>query len=99
MSLGHAPTQGDVLRSSRDFCHERLSPTSIYTLLHGESHRLFPDEDFADLFSGVGRWSVSPRVVAVVMVLQRLEGLKRPRGRGSLRLRLAVEVRCGRAGL
>ena len=75
MSLGHAPTQGDVLRSSRDFCHERLSPTSIYALLHAESHRLFPEEDFGDLFSGIGRWSVSPRILAVVMVLQRLEGL------------------------
>jgi hypothetical protein len=75
MSLGHAPTQGDVLRSSTGFCHERLSPTSIYALLHAESHRLFPEEDFGDLFSGIGRWSVSPRILAVVMVLQRLEGL------------------------
>jgi Transposase DDE domain/Transposase domain (DUF772) len=75
MSLGRAPTQGDVLRSSTGFCHERLSPTSIYALLHAESHRLFPEEDFADLFSGIGRWSVSPRILAVVMVLQRLEGL------------------------
>jgi hypothetical protein len=75
MSLGHAPTQGDVLRTSTGFCHERLSPTSIYALLHAESHRLFPEEDFGDLFSGVGRWSVSPRILAVVMVLQRLEGL------------------------
>lgn len=75
MSLGHAPTQGDVLRTSTGFCHERLSPTSIYALLHAESHRLFPEEDFGDLFSGIGRWSVSPRILAVVMVLQRLEGL------------------------
>ena len=75
MSLGHTPTQGDVLRSSTGFCHERLSPTSVYALLHGESHRLFPDESFADLFAEVGRWSVPPRIMAVVMVLQRLEGL------------------------
>ena len=57
MSLGHAPTQGDVLRSSTGFCHERLSPTSIYGLLHAESHRLLPEEDFGDLFSGIGRWT------------------------------------------
>lgn len=75
MSLGRAPTQGDVLRSSTGFCHERLSPTSIYALLHAESPRLFPEEDFADLFAQRGRWSVSPRILAVVMVLQRLEGL------------------------
>ena len=75
MSLGHTPTQKDALRSSAEFCHERLSPTSIYALLHDESHRLFPDEAFADLFADIGRWSVPPRIVAVVMVLQRLEGL------------------------
>jgi hypothetical protein len=44
-------------------------------LLHREGHRLFPDEVFADLFADIGRWSVPPRIVAVVMVLQRLEGL------------------------
>lgn len=75
MSLGHAPKQGDLLRSSAGFCGERLSPTSIHALLFRESHRLFPDEAFADLFADIGRWSVPPRIVAVVMVLQRLEGL------------------------
>jgi hypothetical protein len=75
MSLGHGPTQGNVFRSATGFCRERLSPTSIYALLHSESHRLFPDEDFADLFCEVGRWSVPPRIVAVVMMLQRLDGL------------------------
>jgi hypothetical protein len=47
---------------------------SIYGLLHRECHRLFPDEMFADLFTDVGRRSVPPMVVAVVMVLQRIEG-------------------------
>lgn len=40
-----------------------------------ECHRLFPDEEFADLFAAIGRDSVPPRIVAVVMVLQRLHGL------------------------
>lgn len=75
MSLGHSPTQGDVFRSATEFCRERLSPTSIYALLHNESHRLFSDEAFADLFHERGRWSVPPRIVAVVMMLQRLDGL------------------------
>jgi hypothetical protein len=47
----------------------------VYRLLHDESHRLFADEKFADLFTTRGRDCVPPRVVAVVMVLQRLEGL------------------------
>lgn len=48
---------------------------SIYRLLARECHRLFADEDFADLFEDVGRRSIPPRIVAVVMVLQRLQGL------------------------
>ena len=51
-----------------------VAPDSIYGLLHRECHRLFPDEIFADLFTSVGRRSVPPMIVAVVMVLQRLEG-------------------------
>jgi hypothetical protein len=75
MSLGRSPDQEDAFHSSTNFCRERLSPTSIYALLHRESHRLFPDEAFADLFCDIGRASVPPRITAVVMVLQRLEGL------------------------
>jgi hypothetical protein len=51
-----------------------VAPDSIYGLLHRECHRLFPDEMFADLFTDVGRRSVPPMIVAVVMVLQRIEG-------------------------
>jgi hypothetical protein len=75
MSLGKTPMQVDAFRSSTGFCGERLSPTSIYGLLHRESHRLFPDDAFVDLFCDVGRCSIPPQIVAVVMVLQRLEGL------------------------
>src|SRR5207244_5497080 len=39
-----------------------------------ECFTLFPDEMFADLFTGTGRCSVPPMIVAVVMVLQRIEG-------------------------
>lgn len=75
MTLGRAPDQQDAFSSSTAFCRNRLSPTSIHALLYRESHRLFPDSAFADLFEGIGRHSVPPRIVAVVMVLQRLEGL------------------------
>lgn len=75
MTLGRAPAQGDVFQSSSRFCDGRVSDRSIYALLHRDSHRLFPDVAFADLFREVGRASVPPRIVAVVMVLQRLEGL------------------------
>jgi Transposase DDE domain/Transposase domain (DUF772) len=52
-----------------------VAPDSIYGVLHRECFTLFPDEMFADLFTDVGRRSVPPMIVAVVMVLQRLEGL------------------------
>ncbi len=60
--------------STAGFCDGRVAPESIYGLLHRECHRLFPDEMFADLFTDVGRRSVPPMIVAVVMVLQRIEG-------------------------
>jgi Transposase DDE domain/Transposase domain (DUF772) len=75
MTLGRAPEQADLWQSSAKYCEGKLSPTSIYHLLHGECHRLFPDDAFADLFQDIGRRSVPPRIVAVVMVLQKLEGL------------------------
>jgi hypothetical protein len=75
MSLGRAPDHEDLYRSTRVACEARLPQRSIFRLLARDCHRLFADEVFADLFAQVGRNSVPPRVVAVVMVLQRLHGL------------------------
>jgi transposase-like protein DUF772 len=73
MTLGRA-RQADLFGSTVGFCEPRVAPGSIYGLLHRECHRLFPDEMFADLFTDVGRRSVPPMIVAVVLVLQRIEG-------------------------
>jgi len=75
MTLGVANKQGDLLDDVTRFCDETLDKQSIYAFLHRERDQLFPDEAFADLFDDKGRRSVPPCVVAVVMVLQRLEGL------------------------
>ena len=75
MTLGRSPAQADIFRSTAAYVEGRVAPDSIYALLHRECHRLFPDSAFADLFTDVGRRSVPPMIVAVVMVLQRLEGL------------------------
>jgi hypothetical protein len=75
VTLGRTPSQADLLRSTVNFCEGRVAPDSIYGVLHRECFSLFPDEVFADLFTDVGRRSVPPMIVAVVMVLQRLEGL------------------------
>jgi hypothetical protein len=75
VTLGRTPGQADLFRSTVHFCEGRVAAGSIYGVLHRECVRLFPDEMFADLFTVVGRRSVPPMIVAVVMVLQRLEGL------------------------
>jgi hypothetical protein len=75
VSLGEAPKQLDLLDAVTRFCDESLPASSVYGFLFRERDRLFPDELFTDLFAAIGRRSVPPSVVAVVMVLQRLEGL------------------------
>lgn len=75
MTLGLAPRQPDLLCTTANYCESRVPRDSIYGILHRECFRLFPDEMFADLFTDVGRRSVPPMIVAVVMVLQRIEGL------------------------
>lgn len=74
MTLGLAPKQGDLLRTTVGYCEPRVGSGSIYAVLNRECFGLFPDEMFADLFTDVGRRSVPPMIVAVVMVLQRIEG-------------------------
>jgi Transposase DDE domain/Transposase domain (DUF772) len=75
MTLGRAPGQADLFRTTAAYCDGRVAPGSIYGILQRECFALFPDEMFADLFDDVGRRSVPPMIVAVVMVLQRIEGL------------------------
>src|SRR5258706_421246 len=74
MTLGLAPRQADLFRSTAAFCEGRVAPDSTYGILEGECFRLFRDEMFADLFDEAGRRWVPPMIVAVVMVLQRIEG-------------------------
>ncbi len=75
MTLGRTPPHEDIFRSTKQYCGEDLSPSSIYALLYREGGRLFADEKFADLFDDVGRFCVPPRIVATVMALQRVEGV------------------------
>jgi Transposase domain (DUF772) len=74
MTLGRAERQGRLGAVAVARCEAELPERSIYRLLHAERDRLFPDELFADLYVHHGRRSVPPSILAVVMVLQRLEG-------------------------
>lgn len=75
VTVGLAPRQADLVKGTASFVEGRVKDDSIWAVLHRECHVLFPDEAFADLFQATGRRSVPPRIVAVVMVLQRLFGL------------------------
>jgi hypothetical protein len=75
VTVGVAPRQADLMKGTASFVAGRVKDNSIFAVLHRECHVLFPDELFADLFAGTGRRSVPPRIVAVVIVLQRLFGL------------------------
>jgi hypothetical protein len=46
MTLGLAPKQGDLLRTTVDYCEGRVAADSIYGVLHRECFTLFPDEMF-----------------------------------------------------
>ena len=74
MTLGLAERQGGLFNVAVARCEAELPQRSIYRLLHAERDRLFPDELFSDLYVHHGRRSVPPSILAVVMVLQRLEG-------------------------
>jgi hypothetical protein len=75
VTAGTTPRQGDLWRGTAAVCEGQVGERSVWALLHREGDRLFGDELFADLFATVGRRSVPPRIVATVMVLQRLQGL------------------------
>src|SRR6266508_780127 len=75
MTVGTTPRQGDLWRGTAAVCEGRVGEQSIWAVLYRQGDRLFADALFADLFAEVGRRSVPPRIVATVMVLQRLQGL------------------------
>jgi IS5 family transposase len=75
MTAGTTPKQTDLWCGTAAVCQGRVGNQSIWAVLYHQGDRLFADELFADLFAEVGRRSVPPRIVATVMVLQRLGGL------------------------
>jgi hypothetical protein len=74
MTIGTTPNQADLWRGTAAVCEGRVGEQSIWAVLYHHGDRLVADELFTDLFAGVGRRSVPPRIVATVMVLQRLQG-------------------------
>jgi hypothetical protein len=75
VTLGRQLRRLDLPATGARWCEAALPEGSVYRFLARERARLFPPELFADLFQPTGRRSVPPSILAVVMVLQRLEGL------------------------
>ena len=73
--MGKVDAEESLFGSTRKICESQLPASSLFRLLADKSHEMFPAKMFEDLFSGVGRPSIPPRVVAVVMVLQRHHGM------------------------
>jgi Transposase DDE domain/Transposase domain (DUF772) len=75
VTLGRQLRRPELPTVGARWCEVALPQGSVYRFLARERTRLFPAELFADLFQPTGRRSVPPSILAVVMVLQRLEGL------------------------
>ena len=75
MTLGRQLRRPELPTAGARWCEAALAEGSVYRFLARERSRLFPPELFADLFEATGRRSMPPSILAVVMVLQRLEGL------------------------
>jgi hypothetical protein len=75
VTLGRQLRRPELPTAGARWCEAALPEGSVYRFLARERTRLFPPELFADLFEPTGRRSVPPSILAVVMVLQRLEGL------------------------
>jgi hypothetical protein len=75
VTLGRQLRRPELPTAGARWCEAALPEGSVYRFLARERSRLFPPELFADLFETTGRRSVPPSILAVVMVLQRLEGL------------------------
>jgi len=75
VTLGRQLRRPELPTTGGRWCEAALPEGSVYRFLASERTRLFPPELFADLFEQTGRRSVPPSILAVAMVLQRLEGL------------------------
>ena len=97
MTMGRSTAQDDLFRSVHALCDGAVGERSVFRLMAEQGHLLFPDEMFADLYSARGRRSIAPRVMATVMVLQRLEGLSDSEAVDRLHFDLRYKWACGLA--
>jgi len=86
------------LLDAESVCRHLVPVGSVFAFLADRRRDLFPDDVFADLFSGVtGRPSVPADVMAAVIVLQKLYGLSDRDTAEAVRCDLRWKVACGLA--
>ncbi len=96
MALGSAKVQ-QRFENPREILGDRLKEGSLYRLLADHGQAMFPDDYFADLYSGSakGRPTIAARVMATVMVLQAFEGLSDREACDRLEVDLRWQAACG----
>jgi Transposase domain (DUF772)/Transposase DDE domain len=95
---GHEPhvDPSDAQLDAASWCRHLVPDGSVYAFLADHREQLFPPELFADLVvQGRSHPSVPTQVVAMVMVLQALEGLSDREAASALRRDIAWKVACG----
>lgn len=98
MSLGTTPEVEDLYSSSARLCDDALADNSIFKLLYRFGDEIFPDEFFCDLYDNLGRASIPPRILATVMVLQRLHGLSDREAANAFTFDMRYKYACGGLG-
>jgi hypothetical protein len=98
MSLGTTPETEDLYSSSARLCDDALADNSIFKLLYRFGDEIFPDEFFSDLYDNLGRASIPPRILATVMVLQRLHGLSDREAANAFTFDMRYKYACGGLG-
>lgn len=94
VTVGVAPRQADLMKGT-GFVGDLVAEDSIFTILHRDGHRLFPDDMFADLYEATGRRSVPPQIVATVMLLQRWLGLSDREAVAAFQFDMRWKYACG----
>ena len=66
MTLGLTPRQSDLLKGTASFVADRVGDDSIWSVLHRDGHRLFPDELFAVEYPAPGDPVLAKRVATLL---------------------------------
>ena len=73
--LGRRSAQSGLFDAGNLLGAEQVRKIPFYGHLAATWREIFRDEDFAEFYADVGRWSVPPSILATATVLQRFENI------------------------